>query len=722
MADRASFEKLNNQNYMNWALRMRMFLIKEGLWSVVSNIEVAENVENQEDGQKALAFICLNIEDNQLGHVENAVDGRDAWNVLRTYHQRNTVGNKIRLLSRLFRTHMVSSESMEDHLSKMTQILSELTAIGAGIDEPVAVCAIIRSVIEEYESLVTAIEAWEDERLTIGNVKAKLLEEFDRKKERQETETAFVVTVGDRPPLAKRMKRKPYFECYFCGKPDHLKRDCEVYKIHLKEKQDKENKDSARMARFNSWYSDWCFDSGASCHMCNQVDKFENFSETERKEILLADGGSVISQGKGTVKLRIMIEGNRSVNVTISDVLFVPELDENLISVSKMTNKEFDVLFSGKQCFLIKGNERFLVAEFHNGLYRVLSQPCEQSRTVVERRAHCIHQWHRIFAHRNLSDISMMGRQGLAIRKCQCEFNCEPCLKGKMSRKPFYQSKNRATKILQCVATDLGGPLQVKSLGQSLYYITFTDLFSGYCEVVPIKSKDKATIMVKRYIEKMKNMTGKTVKIFRSDRGTEYMNKNLQDYLADQGIKFQCTTGYAPEQNGVAERQNRTLMEAARTILADSGLPKTYWAEAVKYVAFVNNRIINKRNGKTPLELMFGVKANYDDMYSFGSEVYVHVPKQKRRKLDDKAKRGIYVGHDELSKGYRIADPKSHKISVSRDVIFMKGKLLIPNNNLIDFNFKQKNKDDDDDDEDDDGWETEDSEDDDRLTIQTIRD
>lgn len=95
------------------------------------------------------------------------------------------------------------------------------------------------------------------------------------------------------------------------------------------------------------------------------------------------------------------------------------------------------------------------------------------------------------------------------------------------------------------------------------------------------------------------------------------MNKELQDYLADQGIKFQCTTGYAPEQNGLAERQNRTLMEAAGTVLADSELPKSYWAEAIKHAGFVNNRIVNKRHGKSPLEMMFGVKPNYNDMHPF---------------------------------------------------------------------------------------------------------
>lgn len=224
MAEKISFEKLNNHNYMHWSFRMRMFLIKEGIWNVVNNAAAAANADLADAGQKALAFICLNVDDNQLVHVESAANGRAAWLALSSYHQRNTVGNKIRLLSRLFRMHMMPGESMEDHLSKMSEILSELTAIGAGVEEPIAVCAVMRSVSDDYEGLVTALEAWEDERLTLSNVKAKLMEEYDRKRDRQETETAFVVTVGEGFPPKK--KRKPYFECYFCGKPDHLKRNC----------------------------------------------------------------------------------------------------------------------------------------------------------------------------------------------------------------------------------------------------------------------------------------------------------------------------------------------------------------------------------------------------------------------------------------------------------------------------------------------------------------
>lgn len=214
--------------------------------------------------------------------------------------------------------------------------------------------------------------------------------------------------------------------------------------------------------------------------------------------------------------------------------------------------------------------------------------------------------------------------------------------------------------------------MQVESIGRSKYFITFTDTYSGHCEVFCIKTKDEAATVTKQYIEKLKNQLGKKPKVLRSDRGTEYVNKELQDYLNNEGIKFEYTVGYAPQQNGCAERMNRTLVEAVRTMLSDAGLPNCYWAEAVKYACYVNNRLINQKHKTSPLETLYGEKPSYENIHQFGCEVYVMVPYEKRRKLDQKAVKGVFVGNDESSKGFRIADTKTRKISVSREVVFLK--------------------------------------------------
>ncbi|KAG5673868.1 hypothetical protein PVAND_003879 [Polypedilum vanderplanki] len=173
--------------------------------------------------------------------------------------------------------------------------------------------------------------------------------------------------------------------------------------------------------------------------------------------------------------------------------------------------------------------------------------------------------------------------------------------------------------------------MQVKSIQGSRYFITFIEVYSGYTEVSFMREKSEVPTKVIEYIESIKVKFGRKMKIFRSDRGTEYTNSRLQDYLRSEGIKFESTVGYAPEQNGIAERKNRTLMEAARTMLFDSKLPKFLWTEAVNEACYNQNRLVSKLRSETPYEVYYKRKQYFKDFHIFGSDVYVMIPDQVRR-------------------------------------------------------------------------------------------
>lgn len=200
--------------------------------------------------------------------------------------------------------------------------------------------------------------------------------------------------------------------------------------------------------------------------------------------------------------------------------------------------------------------------------------------------------------------------------------------------------------------------------------MTFTDLYSKYTKVYYIREKSEVPRVSIEYIEMLKTQFGEKPKVFRTDRGTEFVNSKLQGYLRKEGIKAQCTVGYAPEQNGVAERKNRTLIEGARTMLAGSELPISFWAEAINTGNYVFNRIINKRKGKCPYELMFGIKPSMTNFHEFGCDAYVMVPEENRRKLDDKAELMKFIGYDESAKGFGLVNVHG-KVIVSREVRFV---------------------------------------------------
>lgn len=162
------------------------------------------------------------------------------------------------------------------------------------------------------------------------------------------------------------------------------------------------------------------------------------------------------------------------------------------------------------------------------------------------------------------------------------------------------------------------------------------------------------------------------MKVLRSDNGREFCNKAMNSYLESRGIQRETTAPYTPEQNGKAERDNRTIIESARTIMHVKGLPLQLWAEASNTAVYLLNRsgTSGTRDDTMPYELWVGKKPNLKHLRIFGSEAYVHVPKQLTTKLDVRAKRMLLVGYEGESSNYRLYDPVTKKVTVSRDVVF----------------------------------------------------
>lgn len=168
-----------------------------------------------------------------------------------------------------------------------------------------------------------------------------------------------------------------------------------------------------------------------------------------------------------------------------------------------------------------------------------------------------------------------------------------------------------------------------------------------------------------------KTQYGSVPKAFRSDRGGEYLGHDLRDHLKRQGIEFQHTMPYSPEQNGVAERKNRYLMEAVRSMLIDANLPNTYWGEAVMTATYLQNKLPTRIMQMTPYESWHNRKPNVNNLKVFGCRAFAHIPKQNRNKLQAKAHEYIFIGYPQASKGYRLLENSSGKIIASRDVRFI---------------------------------------------------
>ncbi|GMF15349.1 unnamed protein product [Phytophthora fragariaefolia] len=215
------------------------------------------------------------------------------------------------------------------------------------------------------------------------------------------------------------------------------------------------------------------------------------------------------------------------------------------------------------------------------------------------------------------------------------------------------------------------GPMQTRSPGGCTFAVTFIDDYSRHVTVYFMKAKSEVLSKFKIAKAAMENATGKTLKRLRSDNGGEYTAKAFKTYLDRSGIKHEKTVPYTPQQNGLAERMNRSLVEMARCMLYHEGIGKKWWAEAVNTAAWIINRIPNSVNVKTPYEIVHRNKPQLKNMNVFGSLGYAHIPDEKRCKLDPKAFKCRFMGYEDGAKGYRDLNVATGKVQIVRTVKFM---------------------------------------------------
>jgi hypothetical protein len=209
------------------------------------------------------------------------------------------------------------------------------------------------------------------------------------------------------------------------------------------------------------------------------------------------------------------------------------------------------------------------------------------------------------------------------------------------------------------------------SISGYVYYVSFIDDYFHKTWIYFLKTTDEVFSKFKEFKALIENLSERKIKILRSDNGGEYTSKEFVNFCKDVGIKRKLTTPYNPQQNGVAKRKNRTTLEAVKTMIHDQDLPMCLWAEAAMAVVYVQNRLSHSALGlKTPEGMFTGKKPELSHLKIFGCPVFIHIPKEKRNKLDPSGKKGIFVGYCEVSKAFKIYIPGQHHIEISRDVTF----------------------------------------------------
>ncbi|GJV90968.1 putative ribonuclease H-like domain-containing protein [Tanacetum coccineum] len=276
--------------------------------------------------------------------------------------------------------------------------------------------------------------------------------------------------------------------------------------------------------------------------------------------------------------------------------------------------------------------------------------------------------WHRRLSHLNFGAINHLARHGLVRGLPKLKFEkdhlCSACALGKSSKKPHKpKSEDTNQEKLYLLHMDLCGPMRVASVNGKKYILVIVDDYSRFTWVKCLRSKDEAPAFIINFLKMIQVRLKETVRRIRTDNGTEFVNQTLREYYEKVGISHETSVARSPQQNGVVERRNRTLIEAARTMLIYAKAPLFLWAEAVATACYTQNRsMIRRRHGKTPYELLHDKPPDLSYLHVFGALCYPTNDSENLGKLQPKADIGIFIGYAPTKKAFRIYNRHTRRI------------------------------------------------------------
>ncbi|KAK1603511.1 hypothetical protein QYE76_037586, partial [Lolium multiflorum] len=440
--------------------------------------------------------------------------------------------------------------------------------------------------------------------------------------------------------------------------------------IHVEE-------ESCLMAKSSEDYaaggSKWVLDSGCTSHMTGGKNLVKEL-RPNINNITVSFGDNSTSEVLGFGKVVV------AHNITLVDVMLVKTLGYNLLSVSALGKMGFAVFIDNDIVVLLwsKTLKVAFVGYREHNLYVVdFSGTTTSSAMCLFGKADVGWLWHRRLAHVNMRTLQSLHKGNHIVGLMESvsfakDRVCRACVEGKMHDSP-HPSKTiiSSKRILELLHVDLFGPVTHASLGAKKHCLVIVDDYSRYTWVYFLKTKDETQQIFIDFATEVQRQHNLLIMAIRSDNGSEFKNYTLNDFLSDEGIRHQYSAAYTPQQNGVAERKNRTLMDMARSMMAEYKSRYNFWAEAISTACHSSNRLyLRKGLNKTPYEILTGNKPNISYFKVFGCKCFYKIKGVRLSKFAPKALEGIFVGYGAESHTYRVFDIASGIIIESCSVRF----------------------------------------------------
>ena len=420
----------------------------------------------------------------------------------------------------------------------------------------------------------------------------------------------------------------------------------------------------------------WVLDTGATNHMSGSRAAFAELDTDVCGTVRFGDNSVTRIEGCGTV-LFVCKNGEHQV---LSNVYYIPRLTANIVSVGQLNEAGHEILINKEGVMKVKDPCGRLLAHVPRKANRlfVLNITIAQPVCLSVRAEEEAWKWHARLGHLNFQAMRTLARKEMVRglpELTQVNQLCEGCMASKQRRTPFpAKVEHSAERVLELVHGDLCGPISPPTPSGSKYFLLLVDDSSRYMWVKILCSKDQAAAAIKQFQAEAEAETGKKLGALRTDRGGEFTSVDFMEYCTENGIRRQLTAPCLPQQNGVVERRNGTVVATARSLLKAKGLPGWLWGEAVATAVYLLNRSPTKGvKGMTPYEAWFGKKPAVHHLRTFGCIVYVKNTKPNLKKLEDRGQRMVFIGCEKGSKAYRAYDPTTGKVVITRDVVFDEG-------------------------------------------------
>ncbi|KAL6982051.1 hypothetical protein U1Q18_052698 [Sarracenia purpurea var. burkii] len=487
--------------------------------------------------------------------------------------------------------------------------------------------------------------------------------------------------------IAKKQKEKFQGKCFNCDKFGHRASECKKPKnpqaqAHMAEAAaDAMHIDlSAMVSEVNligSNPQEWWIDTGATRHVCCDRLMFSTLElVTHGQKLYMGNSATSDVLGQGQVILK-MTSGKE---LTLNNVLYVPDIRKNLISGSLLSKHGFRMVFEADRVTLTKAGLYVGKGYMTDGLFKMnVMTVIPKANKMKNPVAYVLESsilWHGRLGHVNYDSMRrLINLDHIPSFDIDKSHKCETCVEAKLTRSSFHLVE-RSTEPLGLIHTDVCDLKYVQTPSANKYFITFIDDSTKYCYVYLLKSKDEALDKFILYKNEVENQLSKRIKVLRSDRGGEYESP-FGGYCAEHGIIYQTTAPYSPQQNGTAERKNRTLKDMMNAMLVSSGLPQNMWGEAVLTANHILNLVPRKKTDKTPFELFKGRRPTYNHLRTWGCLAKVAIPPPKKEKIGPKTVDCVFIGYAQNSSAYRclvyesaISDIHKNTVMESRNVSF----------------------------------------------------